>query len=284
MMIDVHDLHYSYPGTTTPALHGLDFGVAKGEIFGFLGPSGAGKSTTQRILIKLLHGYRGRITVLGRDLAQWGQEYYEHVGVGFELPNHFQRLSARRNLEYFAALYSRPTRSPTELLAALGLAADADMPVERFSKGMQTRLGLARALLHRPELLFLDEPTSGLDPASARVVKDIILAEREAGATVVLTTHTMALADELCDRVALIVDGRIAQVDAPRALRLRFGVPSLRVEYLNGSLRSAEFPLQGLADNQEFQRLLRDTAVQTIHSREATLEDVFLAVTGRSLQ
>jgi fluoroquinolone transport system ATP-binding protein len=284
MMIDVHDLHYSYPGTTTPALHGLDFGVAKGEIFGFLGPSGAGKSTTQRILIKLLHGYRGRVTVLGRDLAQWGQEYYEHVGVGFELPNHFQRLSARRNLEYFAALYSRPTRSPTELLAALGLAADADMPVERFSKGMQTRLGLARALLHRPELLFLDEPTSGLDPASARVVKDIILAEREAGATVVLTTHTMALADELCDRVALIVDGRIAQVDAPRALRLRFGVPSLRVEYLNGSLRSAEFPLQGLADNQEFQRLLRDTAVQTIHSREATLEDVFLAVTGRSLQ
>jgi fluoroquinolone transport system ATP-binding protein len=282
-MIHVHDLRYTYPGAATPALHGLDFSVAAGEIVGFLGPSGAGKSTIQRILIKLVRGYAGSVSVLGRDLAQWGQEFYERVGVGFELPNHFHRLSARRNLEYFAALYTRPTRPAAELLTALGLADDADTLVERFSKGMQTRLGLARALLHRPELLFLDEPTSGLDPASARTVKDIILAERAAGATVVLTTHTMALADELCDRVALIVDGRIALIDTPRALRLQFGAPSLRVEYTNGRLHSAEFPLSGLADNQEFQRLLRETTVQTIHSREATLEDVFLTVTGRSL-
>ncbi|HMQ35063.1 MAG TPA: ABC transporter ATP-binding protein [Chloroflexaceae bacterium] len=282
-MIAVNELSYTYPGAGRPAISGLSFAVAPGEIFGFLGPSGAGKSTTQKILMKLLRGYAGEVRAFGRDLASWGADYYERVGVGFELPNHFLRLSARRNLAYFAALYSGPTRPADELLALLGLADAADTPVEQFSKGMQTRLGIARALLHRPELIFLDEPTTGLDPVSGRMVKELIRAQRDEGRTVVLTTHNMALADELCDRVALIVDGRIAQIDAPRALRLRYGAPRVRVEYVNGSLHSAEFPLEGLADNGAFQRLLRDTSVQTIHSREATLEDVFIAVTGRSL-
>lgn len=282
-MIEVRELSYRYPGTSAPAISGLSFCVEPGEVFGFLGPSGAGKSTTQKILIKLLTGYSGQVRAFGRDLAAWGADYYERVGVAFELPNHFQRLSARRNLAYFGALYSRPTRPIDELLGLLGLADDADTPVERFSKGMQTRLSVARALLHQPDLLFLDEPTSGLDPMSARLVKDLICAQRDAGRTVLLTTHNMELASELCDRVALIVDGQIAQIDTPRALRLRYGAPQVLVEYLNGTVHSAEFPLAGLAANAEFQRLLRDTTVQTIHSREATLEDVFIAVTGRGL-
>lgn len=282
-MIEVDDLTFTYPGTALPAIGGLRFAVAPGEVFGFLGPSGAGKSTTQKILIKLLRGYQGAVRVFGRDLSAWGADYFERVGVAFELPTHFQRLSARRNLEYFAALYRRPTRPPGELLAALGLADDADTPVERFSKGMQTRLGVARALLHRPDLLFLDEPTSGLDPLSAAQVKALIRAQRDEGRAVLLTTHNMALADELCDRVALIVDGRIAQIDAPRALRLRYGAPRVRVEYGRGALTTAEFPLDGLAANPAFQGVLQGGAIQTIHSREATLEDVFLAVTGRGL-
>lgn len=282
-MIDVRDLSYTYPGAAGPALAGLSFAVAPGEIFGFLGPSGAGKSTTQKILMKLLRGYQGRVAVFGRDLAAWGADYYERVGVSFELPNHFRGLTARRNLAYFAALYRGPVRPADELLGLLDLADAADTPVEQFSKGMQTRLGIARALQHRPELLFLDEPTTGLDPVSARRVKELIRAQRDAGCSVVLTTHSMALADELCDRVALMVDGRLAQIDTPRALRLRYGSPSVRVEYLSGALQSAEFALAGLADNAEFQRLLREARVQTIHSREATLEDVFVAVTGRRL-
>jgi fluoroquinolone transport system ATP-binding protein len=282
-MIEVRDLTYAYAGASAPAISGVSFEVAAGEVFGFLGPSGAGKSTTQKILIKLLDGYRGQVRVFDRDLARWGPDYFERVGVAFELPNHFQRLTARRNLAYFAALYRRPTRSPDELLALLGLADNADTPVERFSKGMQTRLGVARALLHRPDILFLDEPTSGLDPLSARVVKELIRAQRDEGRAVVLTTHNMALADELCDRVALIVDGRIAQVGAPRDLRLRYGAPLVRVEYGPGGAEAAEFPLEGLAENGAFQRVLRAGAVQTIHSREATLEDVFLTVTGRRL-
>ena len=281
-MIEVDDISYTYPGTAVPAVSGLSFRVAPGEVFGFLGPSGAGKSTTQRILIKLLSGYQGAVRAFGRDLASWGADYFERVGVAFELPTHFQRLTARRNLEYFAALYRRPTRPPEELLAAVGLAEDVNTPVERFSKGMQTRLGVARALLHQPDLLFLDEPTSGLDPLSASRVKALIRAQRDEGRAVLLTTHNMALADELCDRVALIVDGRIAQIDTPRALRLRYGAQRVRVEYGRGSPQAAEFPIDGLGENEAFQRALRD-GVQTIHSREATLEDVFLAVTGRNL-
>jgi fluoroquinolone transport system ATP-binding protein len=282
-MITVNELSYRYAARAAPAISGLSFTVAPGEIFGFLGPSGAGKSTTQKILIKLLGGYQGEVSVFGRDLRGWGSEYYERVGVGFELPNHFLRLSARRNLEYFGALYRGPTQPIAALLERLGLAEDADRPVERFSKGMQTRLGVARALLHQPELIFLDEPTSGLDPVNAQAVKELIREQRAAGRAVVLTTHNMALADELCDRVALIVDGRIVQIDTPRALRLRFGTARVRVEYLNGSLQTAEFPLEGLAEHAEFQALLRTGTLQTIHSREATLEDVFIAVTGRSL-
>jgi fluoroquinolone transport system ATP-binding protein len=283
-IITVRELSFTYSGSAAPAIDRLSFEVRPGEIFGLLGPSGAGKSTTQKVLIRLARGYQGQVCVLGRNLRQWGAEYFEQIGVAFELPNHFARLSARRNLEYFAALYSRPALPAQELLALVGLDGDADTPVAQFSKGMQTRLSIARALAHQPALLFLDEPTSGLDPVNAQLVKAIIRRQRAAGRTVVLTTHNMALADELCDRVALIVAGRIAAIAAPRELKLRYGSEQVRVEYGDqGRAAQADFPLAGLADNPQFLGLLRAGAVQTIHSREASLEDAFLAVTGHAL-
>ena len=142
-------------------MSGLDFQIKCGEVFGFLGPSGAGKSTTQRILIRLLDGYRGDVRVLRRELSEWGQDYYEHVGVAFEFPNHFLKLTALENLAYFRSLYSGKTEDPRALLEAVGLGDSVDMPVSHFSKGMKTRLSVARAILHNPELLFLDEPTGG---------------------------------------------------------------------------------------------------------------------------
>jgi fluoroquinolone transport system ATP-binding protein len=283
-MITVEDLSFTYAGAKAPALRGLSFAIARGEIVGFLGPSGAGKSTTQNILIGLLKGYSGRASVLGRDLAAWGADYYERVGVAFELPNHFRRLSALENLAYFRALYRRPTREPREVLALVGLDDAGHTPVAQFSKGMQNRLTLARALLHRPELLFLDEPTSGLDPLNARRVKELILEQRRAGATVFLTTHNMAIAEELCDRVAFIMDGEIRLIDTPRALKLRFGAPRIAVEYAaNGRPARECFPLAGLGENAAFLRLLRAGQVQTIHSQEASLDEIFVRVTGRSL-
>jgi fluoroquinolone transport system ATP-binding protein len=149
---------------------------------------------------------------------------------------------------------------------------------------MRGRLTLARALLHRPELLFLDEPTAGLDPGTARRIRQVIREARDEGATIFLTTHDMVTANELCDRVAFLVDGRIAALDEPRALRLAHGRRFVRVETATQGVRAArEFPLDQLADNAEFVSLLRSGAVETIHTLETTLEDVFVQLTGRTL-
>jgi fluoroquinolone transport system ATP-binding protein len=260
------------------------FAVQRGEIFGFLGPSGAGKSTTQKVLLGLLAGYRGHVRVRDKEVLAWAADDYERIGVSFETPNHFLKLTGLENLRYFAALYRGATRPPSALLAAVGLESDGDRPVGQYSKGMKARLSIARCLLNNPDLIFLDEPTSGLDPTSAQRVKDLIRAERESGATVFLATHDMAAADELCDRVAFIVDGRIACIDAPHALKLQHGERTVRVGFLsNGRATHADFPLDGLADDAAFHQALRERDVQTLHSREATLADVFIRVTGRAL-
>lgn len=283
-MIDVCELNFSYSRAAEPAVQNLSFSIARGDIFGLLGPSGAGKSTTQKILIGLLKGYRGKVEVFGRDLDRWGQDYYERVGVSFELPNHYLKLTARENLRYFRNLYSGETETPERVLEQVGLLDAADKRVSEFSKGMKNRLNVARALLNQPELLFLDEPTSGLDPVNARRIKDLIQEKREAGTTVFLTTHNMNVAEDLCDRVAFMVDGHITLIDSPRALKLAHGERTVRIEYgANGELVGQDFLLEGLGDNRAFLELLRCHNVQTLHTQETTLENIFIGVTGRTL-
>ncbi len=283
-MINVQNLEFTYSGADEPAVREIDFKIEPGEIFGFLGPSGAGKSTTQKILIGLLDDFQGEISVLGRDLRSWDSDLYERIGVSFEVPNHYLKLTGIENLTYFRALYSGTTEEPAALLDMVGLSEDGDMRVSQYSKGMKNRLNVARSMLHSPELLFMDEPTAGLDPVNARKIKNLIRAQKEAGRTVFLTTHDMSVADQLCDRVAFIVDGKISLVESPRELKLRYGEERVRVEYQqNGSTASNEFPLKGLGKNNEFSNLLIKHEVQTIHSLEATLEDIFIEVTGRSL-
>lgn len=284
-VIRVRGLTYTYPKSRAPALKGMDFSVRRGEIFGFLGPSGAGKSTTQKLLIGLLRGHGGEAQVWGRDPLDWGPDYYRRIGVSFELPNHYQKLTALENLQFFASLYDGATLDPMELLDSVGLADHAKTRVGKYSKGMQMRLTFARALINGPELLFLDEPTSGLDPVNARKVKDIILDLKARGRTVFLTTHDMATANELCDRVAFVVDGGIAALDTPAELRIARSQRTVRVEYrgMDGGLATADFPMDDLADNPAFRELLRRSHIETIHSREASLDDVFVEVTGRRL-
>jgi fluoroquinolone transport system ATP-binding protein len=283
-MIDVRDLRFTYAHANKAAVSGLAFTVERGEIFGFLGPSGAGKSTTQKVLIGLLEGYSGSVRVRGKEVAVWTGDDYERIGVSFEAPNHFLKLTGLENLHYFAALYHGKTRSPAALLEAVGLQSDGNRRVGEYSKGMKCRLSIARCLLNSPELIFLDEPTGGLDPRNIQSVKDLIRAERDGGATVFLTTHDMAAADELCDRVAFIIDGRVACIDSPRALKLKHGERAVRIEYRSGERTAhADFPLDGLADNAAFEQVLRGCDVQTIHTREATLADVFIRVTGQTL-
>ncbi len=285
-MITVENLVFTYPGAPKPTLEGLDFEVADGEVLGFLGPSGAGKSTTQRILIGLLEGYRGRAEVMGKEVRDWGPEYYEQIGVSFELPNHHQRLTALENLQHFGALYRGPLVDPMEVLRWVDLHEHANKRVTDFSKGMKIRLNVARSLLHKPKLLFLDEPTSGLDPVNAKRVKDLVRRLQSEGTTVFVTTHDMSVAEALCDRVAFICDGGIAALDTPTALEKRYGSRTLRVEWIDpaGDTRKDSFGLDGLGDDDRFLELIRSGArIETMHSQETTLENVFIEVTGQRL-
>ena len=180
----------------------------------------------------------------GKDPLAWGPDYYQRIGVSFELPNHYQKLTGLENLRFFASLYDGDTLDPMELLDAVGLADDANTRVGKYSKGMQMRLTFARALINDPELLFLDEPTSGLDPVNARKVKNMVLDLKARGRTIFLTTHDMSTADELCDRVAFVVDGRIVALDTPAELKIARSQRLVRVEYRgdNGALGERRVP------------------------------------------
>lgn len=261
----------------------LTFEVEEGEIYGFLGPNGAGKTTTVKILVKIIKDYEGTVRVLGKDLREWGKDYYNKIGVSFEFPAVYSRLTARENLGFFASFYKKHL-DPTEVLKMVGLEEKADELVAGFSKGMKKKLDLARALLPDPEILFLDEPLEGLDPASARRIKDLLLEMRENGKTVFLTTHNMYVADELCDRVAFIVDGSIRLVDDPGELKVKMGKRLVKVEYVaDGGVAVKEFPLENIGRNEEFLRIIREHEVRRINTEEPTLEEIFLKVTGRRL-
>lgn len=284
-MITVEDLSFTYPGAAEATLRKLSFEVKEGEVFGFLGPSGAGKSTTQNVLIGILQGWQGRVDVLGRSVQGWGADYYRTIGVSFELPNHYLKLTARENLEYFRALHGKQSQPVEAVLEQVGLLEHADKKVSEFSKGMKNRLNFCRSLLHRPRLWFLDEPTSGLDPVNAVRIRNLIKAKQSEGVTVLVTTHDMHTAETVCDRVAFIVDGEIAAIDSPDALRQRYGRQDVQVQWQEGdAVQSQDFPLKGLAANQDFLDAIAKPGLRALHSQEATLEDVFVKVTGRVLQ
>lgn len=286
-MIRVNNLTFTYPGAGVETLHGLSFTIAQGEIFGFLGPSGAGKSTTQNVLIGLLKGYGGQVHVMEREVAEWGHEYYQHLGVSFELPNHYLKLTALENLTHFRSLYERETHEPMEVLEWVGLAQDAEKKVEEYSKGMKIRLNVARSIIHNPKVLFLDEPTNGLDPVNARNIKDLVLELREKGTTVFVTTHDMMVADELCDRVAFITGGNISVIDSPTSLKKQYGRRVITVEYVNADgqeIHRQDFLLDGLGSNEAFITLLQTAGrLETVHTQETTLDNIFIEVTGQEL-
>lgn len=280
-MIEVKDLCFKYPGSDSNALRKINFSVREGEIFGFLGPSGSGKTTTQKILCKIFGGYEGSATIAGTEVSAYGKDLYQKIGVGFELPNHYLKLTALENLKFFGGFY-RETRDPLELLDLVGLKNDAGKKVAEFSKGMKMRLNFVRSFMHNPDILFLDEPTSGLDPSNSRLVKDIILKLKQSGKTIFLTTHQMYDADELCDRVAFIADGEILALDQPRNLKLRYSKRLVNVQ-VKGKEKAEQFPLEGLGQNQEFLGFIREKEIETIHSMEASLDDIFIKVTGKAL-
>ncbi|AMM54983.1 ATP-binding protein [Pyrococcus kukulkanii] len=278
-VIDVKNVRKYYGGVR--GVDGLTFSVEKGEIYGLLGPNGAGKTTTIKILVKIIKDYDGKVNVLGRDLKEWDEGYYNKIGVSFEFPALYSKLTVLENLEFFASFYKRHLE-PREVLKLVGLN-ESNMLVLKLSKGMGRKLDLARALLPDPDILFLDEPLEGLDPESARRIKDLLLEMRDNGKTIFLTTHNMYVADELCDRVAFIVEGKIRLVGNPKELKVRMGKRAVRIEYLDeGKVKIAEFPLENLGKNREFLDILRKE-IMRIETVEPSLEEIFLKVTGRRL-
>ena len=287
------------------AIAGIDFQVRKGESFGFLGPNGAGKSTTMRIIAATLNRTGGEITILGKDPEKFGPEIKAHLGVVPQTDNLDQALTVEENLYIYGRYFglSKKFIRPKieELLDFAQLADKRDVKVEALSGGMKRRLTIARALVSEPEILMLDEPTTGLDPQARHILWDRLFRLKEQGVTLLITTHYMDEAEQLCDRLMVMDKGSIMAEDSPAGLIKTYATKEV-VEVRFGSDRNAQVApqLQELVERIEVlpDRILMyaDDGEELLHSlsqkglhpltslvRRSSLEDVFLRLTGRTL-
>lgn len=292
-MISVKNLKYSYDKKKF-AVDDISFRVKKGEVFGFLGPNGAGKSTTQKILTGLLPIQDGEAYVADMKVQGQKSQFFNRIGVSFEIANAYDKLTGLENLKYYAGLFDVDTLDCSELIKSVGLEDAKDLRVGNYSKGMKQRLIFARSMLNSPDVWFLDEPVTGLDPSSSRDILDIIRRRNENGTTILLTTHNMAVAEELCHRIAFMNEGRLIAVDTPRNFKLKYGEKRVRIEYrsdveygksgdCNGILISEDLSLESEEGRKRIKELVDFGRIETIHSEEATLEDIFIELTGRRL-
>jgi ABC-2 type transport system ATP-binding protein len=267
------------------AVDHISFSVTEGEILGFLGPNGAGKTTTVKMLTGQLRPKAGKAVLLGIDVAKNVKKVQGQIGVCFEYTNLYEQMSAVENLTLFARLFGIRPFDAGALLTKVGLAGREKDHVESYSKGMKQRLMVARSLVNRPRVLFLDEPTAGLDPTSAESIRNVILEERERGATIFLTTHDMMEADKLSDRVAFMNQGKIVALDTPHNLKQQYGKRALKakVSTESGELKDREVILDAPETPDAVHELFAQEKVVTIHSEEASLEDIFIKITGRGL-
>lgn len=193
-------------------------------------------------------------------------------------------MSGLENLEFYRKLFDVETRNPMDLIRMVGLEGKEKIKAGNYSKGMKHRLTFARSMINNPEIWFLDEPTTGLDPAIASNIKDIIKEENKKGVTIFLTTHNMYIADELCNRVAFIVDGKIRLIDSPKELKLKYGEKLVEVEYLkDGELIRDSFSTVVEDEKNKLIQVIKENDLRTMHTKEATLEEIFIKVTGRGL-
>ena len=281
--IQAENISYAY--NDHQAVKGISFQVAPGEIMGFLGPNGAGKSTTIRILTGQISPKSGNAMILGMDVTGDDPRIQARIGVCFEEKNLYSNMTGMENLAFFAALFGLKSDRIPALLDRVGLRDKGHDRVKHYSKGMQQRLMVARSLVNSPEVLFLDEPTDGLDPVSSKTIRTIIREEAGKGTAVLLTTHNMHEADELCDRVVFLNEGRIHALDSPENLKLRFGQRSVKVRYgRDGSVRVHLVPLDREDTGELLQQAVAMEGLISIHTQEATLEDIFIQMTGRGLQ
>ena len=287
------------------AVDNVSFNVKTGEIFGFLGPNGAGKTTTIRMLTGVLKPSSGKVHVLGYDMLDEREKIKarEKTGIVPEMANPYVDLTAMQNLRLMGELYGMRKgeieKRSIELLKLFGLYEKRNIKVRGFSKGMKQRLILAMAMISDPELLILDEPTSGLDPISARMIKEVIREEKKRGKTISLTTHNMADANELCERIGIIRRGRLVAIDTPEKLKqlvkghvsvevsfkpMRFDpseiASAIRVEVMGDKVRVFTEDLDATVRELVHYAEMRGLRIVSLRTLSPSLEDVFIELVG----
>lgn len=263
------------------ALKDVSFQVRKGEVFGFLGPSGSGKTTTIKILTAQLNPTLGDAYVFGVPSHRLKEDTYrKKIGVITDNSSLYGRLTVYDNLKFYCDLYDVPHTRIPEVLEMVNLASEQKKIVSKLSKGMLQRVTLARAFLHKPELLFLDEPTSALDPTNTKHIYEGLLNLKANGTTIFLTTHDMNEAETLCDRIAFLHKGSIQQLDSPTNLRKKFGDATITVELTDGSKVKVK---RGPEGAEKLFHYMNEDRVSSVYSNDPTLGDIFVEITGREL-
>lgn len=262
-------------------LDGISFNVRRGQIFGLLGPSGAGKTTLIKILTGQLDRDLGTVRINGVDADKLTGGDSKKFGIMMDNFGIYERLNCYENLKIFAEIYGVKNDGILNALKKVGLENAKKTSASKLSKGMRSRLRLARVFMTDPDILFLDEPTSGLDPATANDIHKIMLAEKEKGKTIFLTTHTMSEAEKLCDNIVMINEGKIAEQGCPQEICRRYDHQRMLMIHLSDGtdikLPHSESAAEQIAE------LLKNGSAETIHTTEPNLETVFMELTGKEL-
>ncbi|BAQ24995.1 ABC transporter ATP-binding protein [Streptococcus troglodytae] len=262
----------------TVALDAISFSIEKGQIFGFLGPSGSGKTTTINILTGQLMADNGQSSILGQDSRKLTSQELGKIGLVGDTSGFYEKMSLYNNLLFYSKYYGIDKTTVDNLLKRVGLYDSRKTVAEKLSTGMKQRMLLARALINKPRVLFLDEPTSGLDPATSQTIHSLILELKAAGTAIFLTTHDMNEATLLCDKLALLNEGRLVEQGSPKDLIQKYNKDKrVKLSYRDGSERILDFTELGQAMASDSEKII------AIHSCEPTLEDIFIQLTGGKL-
>lgn len=260
------------------ALDAISFSIEKGQIFGFLGPSGSGKTTTINILTGQLMADNGQSSILGQDSRKLTSQELGKIGLVGDTSGFYEKISLYNNLLFYSKYYGVDKTTVDNLLKRVGLYDSRKTVAEKLSTGMKQRMLLARALINKPRVLFLDEPTSGLDPATSQTIHSLILELKAAGTAIFLTTHDMNEATLLCDKLALLNEGRLVEQGSPKDLIQKYNQnKQVKLSYQDGSERILDFTELGQAMANDSEKII------AIHSCEPTLEDIFIQLTGGKL-
>jgi ABC-2 type transport system ATP-binding protein len=264
------------------ALDQISFQLHPGEIFGFLGPNGAGKTTTLKVLTGQIRPMEGTVLLGEQSLWESFDDLKCRFGYVPDFDNHLEELTAHQNLSLFCRLYRLPNVRARQVLETVELLGERDQKAKNFSKGMKKKLTIAREILHLPELIYLDEPTANLDVHSTAVIRNLLKKLAGDGTTVFCTTHNMEEAEELCDRIAFLDQGKIVEIDTPEGFKTRYSEPMVRVVLEGPEGRETRLVRLDQEDDRAFlAERVRLGQIVTIHSDSTSLKDVFLRLTGR---